>query len=178
MLKRLFSQNPAYAAGQSLYREAAAKARDPDFYARAHAPDTVEGRFELYMMHVILIVLRLRGQGPRAQETSQVLFDAFLRGLDDAMREMGVGDLSVGKKMRKLGEAFYGRAKAYAAAEGGEEAFAPLVRRTLYGDLEGAEADAGAAAVSAYLARAGRALAAQPLDALLDGRATFPAVFA
>ncbi len=172
MLNRLFRQNPAYAAGQALYAAAAAKARDPAFYAAAHAPDTVEGRFELYMIHVILIVLRLRGHGARAQETSQVMFDAFLRGLDDAMREMGVGDLSVGKKMRKLGEAFYGRAKAYASAVDAPAELTPLVRRTLYADQEGEGADADAAVVAGYVARAHLALAAQPLEALLEGRAT------
>lgn len=174
MLNRLFRQNPAYAAGQALYRAAADKARDPAFYAVAHAPDITEGRFELYMIHVILLVLRLRGEGARAKETSQVMFDAFLRGLDDAMREMGVGDLSVGKKMRKLGEAFYGRAKGYAAAIEDPAELTALVRRTLYGEIEGEAADRGAAAVAAYVARAHAHLAAQPTEALLDGRARFP----
>ena len=176
MLNRLFRQRPAYAAGEALYRAAAAKARDPAFYVAARAPDTVEGRFELYMIHVVLLVLRLRGEGSRAQETSQVMFDAFLRGLDDALREMGVGDLSVGKKMRRLGEAFYGRAKAYAEAVDDPAELRALVRRTLYG--EGNEGDAGVGVVAAYVARAHGALAAQPLDALLAGEAAFPEVAA
>ena len=142
---RLFRQRPAFAAGQALYRAAADKARDPAFYRDAHAPDTVEGRFELYMIHVILLAMRLRGQGRRAAETSQVTFDAFLRGLDDAMREMGVGDLSVGKKMRRLGEAFYGRAKRYSELIDDPAELQAMVRRTLYADGEGADADAGAA---------------------------------
>ena len=154
MLNRLFRQRPAYAAGEALYALAAAKARDPAFYRDAGAPDTVEGRFELYMIHVILLVLRLRGQGRQAQETSQVMFDAFLRGLDDAMREMGVGDLSVGKKMRKLGEAFYGRAKGYAESLGDPAAREALVRRTLFADAPGEGADAGARTLADYLARA------------------------
>ena len=176
MLKRLFRQSPAYPAGEALYREAAAKARDPDFYLRAQAPDTVEGRFELYMIHVILLAMRLRGEGRRAQETSQVMFDAFLRGLDDAMREMGVGDLSVGKKMRKLGEAFYGRAKGYAAAVDRPDELRALVARTLFAETPEAEQRAGP--VAAYVALAHSALAAQPTEALLDGRAEFPAVAA
>ena len=169
-----FRQRPAFAAGQALYRAAADKARDPAFYRDAHAPDTVEGRFELYMIHVILLALRLRGQGRPAAETSQVMFDAFLRGLDDSMREMGVGDLSVGKKMRRLGEAFYGRAKRYDEWIGDPAELQAMVRRTLYADVEGAPADAGAAAVAAYARRAHDHLAAQPLDRLLAGEATFP----
>ena len=178
MLKRLFRPNPAYAAGQALYLIAAAKARDPAFYRDAAAPDTVEGRFELYMIHVILLAMRLRGQGPRAAETSQVMFDAFLRGLDDAMREMGVGDLSVGKKMRRLGEAFYGRAKRYDAAMADPDARLALVRRTLYADLEGDEVERGAGIISAYVAAAHAGLAGQALDALLAGEAVFPEVCA
>ncbi len=169
-----FRQRPAYAAGQALYRAAADKARDPAFYRDAHAPDTVEGRFELYMIHVILIAMRLRGQGRAAAETSQVMFDAFLRGLDDAMREMGVGDLSVGKKMRKLGEAFYGRAKRYDELIGDAEGLTALVRRTLYADVEGELADAGARTVAGYAAQTHAALAAQPLERLMAGEAHFP----
>ena len=174
MLPRLFRQRPAYEAGQALYRTAAAQARDPAFYRDAHAPDTVEGRFELYMIHVILVAMRLRGEGRRAAETSQVMFDAFLRGLDDAMREMGVGDLSVGKKMRRLGEAFYGRAKRYDELIGDPAELRAMVRRTLYADVEGEEADAGADAVAAYAARAHAALRAQSSDRLLAGEASFP----
>ena len=173
MLSNLFRPRPAYPAGQALYAAAAAQARRPGFYAHAHAPDTVEGRFELYMIHVILIVLRLRGEGAQAQETSQVMFDAFLRGLDDAMREMGVGDLSVGKKMRKLGEAFYGRAKGWAAAIDDPAALEALIRRTLYAEVEGDAGEAGARALAAYAARAHADLAGQPLDALLKGRVSF-----
>ena len=171
-----FRQRPAFAAGQALYRAAADKARDPAFYRDAHAPDTVEGRFELYMIHVILLALRLRGQGRAAAETSQVTFDAFLRGLDDAMREMGVGDLSVGKKMRKLGEAFYGRAKRYDALIDDPDGLSALVRRTLYADLESDDAEQGAQAVAAYARRAHADLAAQPLQRLLEGEAHFPAL--
>ena len=174
MLPRLFRQRPAYDAGQALYRVAADQAREPAFYRDAHAPDTVEGRFELYMIHVILLALRLRGGGRRAAETSQVMFDAFLRSLDDAMREMGVGDLSVGKKMRRLGEAFYGRAKRYDELIGDPAELQAMVRRTLYADVDGEAADSGAHAVSAYAARAHAHLQAQPLDRLLEGEADFP----
>ena len=169
-----FRQRPAFAAGQALYRAAADKARDPAFYRDAHAPDTVEGRFELYMVHVILVAMRLRGQGKAAAETSQVMFDAFLRGLDDAMREMGVGDLSVGKKMRKLGEAFYGRAKRYDMLIDDPAELTALLRRTLYADLQDEGADADAAAMADYARRAHADLAAQPLDRLLAGEAQFP----
>jgi cytochrome b pre-mRNA-processing protein 3 len=102
MFKRLLSPRPAVAAGRRLYAAAAAQARAPVFYAAMGAPDTVEGRFEVYTLHVALILRRLKGQGSHAAEAAQGLFDAYVKSLDGALREMGVGDLSVGKKMRKL----------------------------------------------------------------------------
>ena len=116
MLQRLFRPRPAQAAGRALYASVVEQSRQPALYERLGAPDTVEGRFELYSLHVVLLLDRLRRQGDQATETSQALFDTFVKALDHALREMGVGDLSVGKKMRRLAEAFYGRAKSYDAA--------------------------------------------------------------
>src|SRR6201996_3923019 len=157
-LGRLFAPRPAILSGRRLYAAAVAQARQPGLYEPLGAPDTPEGRFELYTLHVVLILRRLKRQGPQAAETAQGLFDAYLRGLDDGLREMGVGDLSVGKKMRKLGEAFYGRAKAYddALAEPDPApAVRALVARTLYADLP----DAGSDEVAAYVLAAAAGLA-------------------
>src|SRR5689334_16549162 len=102
MLQRLFRPRPTREMGKALYQSAVAQARSPELYARLGVPDTVEGRFEAYSLHVILLIDRLYREGEQAAETSQALFDAFTTSLDSALREMGVGDLSVGKKMRKL----------------------------------------------------------------------------
>src|SRR5580698_3554415 len=103
MFERWFAPRPAVAAGRALFKGLSAQARQPDLYLRAGAPDTVEGRFELYVLHLVLLLHRLKGEGPQAAETAQAVFDAFLKNLDEGLRDMGVGDLSVGKKMRKLG---------------------------------------------------------------------------
>ena len=173
MLKSLFSPKPATLAGRALYAEVSAAARRPVFYLQGGAPDTPEGRFELYLIHLVLALHRLKGEGEEARPVSQALFDAFVRGLDDGLREMGVGDLSVGKKMRKLGEAIYGRIKGYdaalAAADPAAEVQA-LVARTLFaGETE------RAGFISAYVVEAASALQAQPTEALLEGRIAFPA---
>lgn len=172
---RLFRSSPAKDAGRRLYEAVTAQARQPALYAELGAPDTVEGRFELYNLHVVLLLRRLKGLGGRAGETAQALFDTYVGSLDHALREMGVGDLSVGKKMRKLGEAIYGRVRSFDAAIGeGGGALDDLLRRTVYA---GAQPDAAAlAALSDYLRRAVEALAAQPLDELLEGRPAWPAV--
>ena len=169
---KLFKRGPTRVAGEKLYEVAIGQARQPAFYAVLAAPDTVEGRFELYTMHVVLLLHRLKGQGAVAAETSQALFDTYLQALDHALREMGVGDLSVGKKMRKLGEAFYGRAKAYQAAlEGGDRtALAALIGRTIYaGDTAGA-----ADQLAGYVDRSAARLATLPLDDVLAARLAWP----
>jgi cytochrome b pre-mRNA-processing protein 3 len=172
ILERLFRQRPARAAGRALYAAVVEQSRKPALYAELRAPDTVEGRFEVYTLHVVLLLDRLRGQGPQASETSQVLFDTYVGGLDDALRDMGVGDLSVGKKMRRLGEAFYGRVKNYEAAfealpDGG--ALEALLGRTVYEGVEKPPLERLAAYVQAQRA----ALAAEPLESLIAGQAAW-----
>ena len=176
VLARLFRSNPAKAAGRNLYDAVTHQARQPAFYAQLGAPDTVEGRFELYNLHVVLLLRRLRGEGPMASETSQELFDTYVSSLDDTLREMGVGDISVGKKMRKLGEAIYGRVRNFDASVGPDatEDLEALLTRTVYAGKE----NVNAASLAAYVRRAMDTLAAQPLDAVLEGRPDWPPIAA
>ena len=179
MFKRLLSPRPAVAAGRRLYAAAAAQARAPAFYAVMGAPDTVEGRFELYTLHVALVLRRLKGQGTQAAETAQGLFDAYVKSLDDALRDMGVGDLSVGKKMRKLGEAFYGRVKHYDEAFGALPDRAPLeavLARTVLMEQDAGDKARGIAAFADYAVAAMQALERQPLESLLEGDAQWPPI--
>ena len=105
---------------ERLHAVAVAGARDPRLYAELGAPDSVEGRFELLTAHVILILERLKAGGADSASLRQALFDGYLSHLDGSMREMGVGDLAMGRRMKALGESFYGRAKGF------EDAFAAL----------------------------------------------------
>lgn len=168
LLDRLFRPRPARAIGQALYQRVVDQARTPALYAALGAPDTVEGRFELYSLHLVLVLDRLRGHGEQAAEVSQVLFDTYVKALDDALREMGVGDLSVGKKMRKLGEALYGRAKSYETAFQALPAtllLHALLLRTVYAENEAPHAGQ----LVAYVVGQRAHLAAQDLDRLLAG---------
>jgi len=175
MLKWLFRQDPAKIAGQALYAACAKNARNSAFYLELGVPDSVEGRFELYALHVILVIERLKGQGDQAGAVSQALFDALLRGLDDGLRDMGVGDLSVGKKMRKLGEALYGRARNL------DEALAMLpdpgplrafLKRTVYETVPDGPVDA----LADWVVLANAALGQATLDSVMSGAVDFPAV--
>ena len=114
MILSLF-RRPDAAKFNALYGVIVAQARLPVFYAGFGVPDTVEGRFDMVVLHLMLVLRRLR-QNSRCRGLAQGLFDAFWRDMDHNLREMGVGDLSVPKEMKRLAEAFYGRQRAYEEA--------------------------------------------------------------
>jgi len=174
-LQRLLKPGPARTVGATLYAASVAQARTPSLYAALGAPDTPNGRFEVYTLHVLLVLTRLRAIGAPAAATSQAFFDAYLSGLDTGLRELAVGDLSVGKTMRKLGEAFYGRGKALEAALAALPDRAPLdalLGRTVF---DGAAA-ANAGPLGDYLLAARAALAAASPATLLAGEILWPAL--
>ena len=175
LFEKLFRPNATRTAGHTLYAAAVSQARTPALYIDLAVPDTIEGRFELHNIHVLLLLHRLKGQGPAAAETAQALFDTYVGELDGTLREMGVGDLTVPKRMRKLGEAFYGRTKAYDAAlaePASDNGLERLIARVVYDEAKDAPADH----MAAYVRRQAAALEAQPLDAILAGTPVWAAV--
>ncbi len=116
MILRLFRRSSHNRTIRDLYGMIVAQARSPAFYADYGVPDTVEGRFDLIVLHLVLAAAPARRGGRLRAPVGQKLFDAFCRDLDDNLREMGVGDLAVPKRMRRFAEAFYGRQAAYLAA--------------------------------------------------------------
>lgn len=176
MILSLFRKDPVRDQAIDAYEAIVGQSRAPAFFTDHGAPDTVEGRFEILALHVFLVLRRLKGAGPAADRFSQALFDVFFQNMDDSLREMGVGDLSVGKKIRRMAEAFYGRLGAYAAgldagapAEGAPDPLASALARNVFA-AEGAHA----ASLAAYARNAGAHLAAQPIDSLIAGRVGFP----
>lgn len=162
-------QNDAIAA--ALYGTIVAQARTPALYADFGVPDTVEGRFEMIVLHLALVLRHLRAD-ERQKAAGQALFDTFCTEMDRALREMGVGDLGVGKRMRKMAEAFYGRAGSYDAglAAGDAAAISATIGRTLFDEAS----DPRAGALAAYAAEIDRALARTPPDALLAADVAWP----
>jgi cytochrome b pre-mRNA-processing protein 3 len=110
----------------------------PDFYDEGGARDTFSGRFEMVALNAALVFRRMRSLGPTGRDLAQECFDALFDGFDEALRDIGTGDLSVGKKIRKLGEAFYGRARAYDAAMEGDDpdSLAAAIARNLVLPIE------------------------------------------
>lgn len=156
---------PSPATIEAIYGAIVAQARRPVFYQALCVPDTVDGRFDMVLLHLWMVLRRLR-ERPENERVAQALFDHFCSDMDANLREMGVGDLAVPKKMRAFGEAFYGRARAYDAAfADGESALAAALARNVYGD---AEAHQGGR-LAAYTGDTLAALAAADDDAIRRG---------
>ncbi|MBY0420926.1 MAG: hypothetical protein K2Q06_01395 [Parvularculaceae bacterium] len=170
MILSLWRKDPLRDAAEALYAAAADQARNVRFFADWGVPDTPEGRFEVLAAILSLLLNRLSDEGPEAQRLQRRLSETLFDQLDAALRELGVGDLSVGRKNRKLAEDFFGRATAYRAAlfAGDEDALRIAVARNVYGATE------GGAEIAAYLRAAAVALAAQPTARILQGVVSFP----
>ena len=115
MLRNLFRPRPNARLGLDLYNLAVEQARKPELYTDLGVADRIDARFELYTLHVLILHQRLKQDGEKGMAAAQLLFDTYVSSLDHTLRELGVGDVSVGKKMRKLGESLYGRMSAYEA---------------------------------------------------------------
>src|SRR6478752_68106 len=126
-----FRKSPARLRGtiEAIYGMIVAQAREPLFYRDLAAPDTVDGRFDMLLVQLWLVLRRL---DPKS-ELAQGLFDKFCDDMDDNLRELGTSDLKAGKKMREFGSAFYGRTKAYdVALVEGREALAAALSKNIY----------------------------------------------
>lgn len=121
-----------------LYEQVVAQSRLPVLYLSYKVPDTVDGRFELISLHVILLMLRLKAIGSEdASKISQGMFDEMFFDMDHSLREMGVGDLSVPKKIKIMISGFNGRIQAYEKAlVGHSENINDVVLRNIYGTAE------------------------------------------
>ena len=145
----------------ALYAKAVAQARLTVFYAEREVPDTVDGRFDLLVLHVFLLLHRLGADGRETKRLSQGLFDLMFADMDRSLREMGVSDMAVGKRVKEMARAFYGRVDAYEPALGEAAQLEEALARNLY---RGAEVrPATLAAMAHYIQRQVAALAA--LDA-------------
>lgn len=125
---------PAVQAGQALYAACVAQSRQVAFYTDYGLKDEIGVRFEWLTLHVVMLVDLLRAENEQHKETSQALFDSLLLALDDTLREQGVGDLTVPKKMKVLIQTVYARLKKWTEiwAEGDEPAQTELLIGTVY----------------------------------------------
>ena len=157
-----------------LHGDIVAAVRQPALYADYGVEDTFEGRFELLTLFATLLVRRLALLPPPAPEAAQELTDRIFSELDAAMREMGVGDLAVPKRIKKFADAFLGRRNAYDAALSAttNDQLEAALARNVYGlDADGT---GKAARLARYALAAQTALEAAPLETFMKGSAPFP----
>jgi cytochrome b pre-mRNA-processing protein 3 len=173
MLFRIRRRRLQHETIERLYGAIVAQARLPDFYEELAVPDTVAGRFDLIVLHVHLLFRRLAGEGADEQVVGQGVFDRFVADMDDSLREMGTGDLAVPKRVRVMGEAFYGRAETYEAALAATEddALVGALSRNVYGG----GAERSAQMLARYVRRAAASLAGQSASDIARGEVRFPA---
>jgi cytochrome b pre-mRNA-processing protein 3 len=180
VLSRLFKSKASLEeAAASLYRDVVAQARQPRFYADYGVPDSVDGRFELLGLHMFFVLHRLKAGDGAAAELAQVVFDTMFGDMDRSLREMGAGDLGVGKRVRAMAEGLYGRMAAYEAglASADDETLAAALRRNLYGTVkEGELPDAALRGLCAYMRATVQHVGGQAQAQIAQGEITFPAL--
>jgi cytochrome b pre-mRNA-processing protein 3 len=162
-----------------LYGTIVAQARSPVFYRSYGVPDTVSARADMIVLHLVLVLRRLReaqASLPSENALGQQLFDRFCEDMDDNFREMGVGDLAVPKAMRRVGEAFYGRARSYEAAlaAGDVDSLATALARNVFDAAGTPKRPLGARRLAAYIFQATHRLGVLPAEALVRAKVDFP----
>ncbi|UVK37331.1 ubiquinol-cytochrome C chaperone family protein [Mesorhizobium sp. AR10] len=175
MFQRLFGRerHANRAITEALYAQIVAAARQTLFYSDWSVPDTPLGRFEMLSLHMFLFQHRLRGESGVAAEVAQVLIDEFFLDVEHSLRELGIGDVGVPKRMKKLAKMFYGRTAAYddALERDDRDALAAALARNVRPD---AGAWPQAALLAGYVVDADKRLAAQPTESIVSGTVLFP----
>jgi cytochrome b pre-mRNA-processing protein 3 len=176
MILPLFRRSPRGGDTISgLYGAIVAQARSPAFYRDYGVPDTLDGRFELILVHLALVLRRL-GRDRALRATGQDIFDLFCADMERNLREIGVSDLQVPKEMERIGAAFYGRKAAYdralAATGTDDAALLDALARNVY--AAPSPAPSGAGSLVAYMRQAEEMLDRQDAGALMRGELQFP----
>ncbi|MCB1680664.1 MAG: hypothetical protein H6858_00265 [Rhodospirillales bacterium] len=169
-------------AGDALYKAVIRQSRLPDFFLRYEVPDTLDGRFDILMIHLYILFYRLRSHS-RYKDLSQYIFDRTFKDMEKGLREAGVGDVGIPKKMKTMMQAFNGRMNAYKSTaeydrENPDQPIGPghplfeVLKRNLYGTVEKPK-DSVIADMLIYLRYSMMALNHQDLDQIALGNVRF-----
>ena len=172
MLRLFAKRSASRALADRLYRAIVARARHPGLYAGLGVADTLDGRFEMLMLHVIVLVRRLRADG--AGELAQRLFDVMFADMDQALRELGVGDLAVPKRIRTMAEAYYGRSAAYEVALGPERPAEELVAVVARNAFPDGHAGGAAERLAGYVRQLAAAVGGASVADIAAGQVDWP----
>jgi cytochrome b pre-mRNA-processing protein 3 len=157
----------------TIYGAVVAQARMPAFYDECGVPDTVEGRFDMIVLHLFLVLRRMRAPAFEKGGLRQAVFDRFCSDLDANLREMGVGDLTVPRRMQSFAEAFYGRSAAYDRVldSGNRDAASAAIARNIFGQDS---LTVGARKLAHYMVDAAAGLTRISDDDIAKGKIAFP----
>lgn len=174
---RLFGRRRDPRPAHDAFSAIVAQSRQEGFYSDWGVPDTLDGRFDMVALHVFLLMHRLKGQGTEAEGFSRRLFEVMMADMDQSLRELGVGDTGVAKRVKRMLRGMAGRIQAYdQALEGaGNDALEVVVDNNLYGTVNDSD-PAAVTAMAVYVRAQSDHLAGQPLEHILKGRIGFQAV--
>jgi cytochrome b pre-mRNA-processing protein 3 len=161
--------HPQREAAERLYGAIVAQARQSFFYADLGVPDTVDGRFDMILMHAFIVMLRLRESGEESKALSQTLYDVMFVDMDRAIREIGIGDLSVKKHIRRMMKAFNGRLTAYESGLSDPVLLNDAIRRNVYGTVKGDIDPAWLDQMGSYLRHCAETVRAMPVEMMVVG---------
>ncbi|MEA2933538.1 MAG: cytochrome b pre-mRNA-processing protein 3 [Variibacter sp.] len=168
----LFKRSRSQANIAALYGVIVAQARQRVFYADYGVPDTLAGRFDMIVLHLALVLRRLRADGESGRQIGQSVFDAFCTDMDNNLRELGISDVGVPRRMRRFGEAFYGRAEAYdnALNAAGDDLLTEALRRNVFSE----EAAGKPERLARYVRESERGLRGGATESIACGDVRFP----
>jgi cytochrome b pre-mRNA-processing protein 3 len=174
MFRALRSQAALQRKAREIYGAIVTQARHPDFYGRLGVPDTPVGRYEMVVVHLFLVLERLRADPLAADELARALIETFVADMDDSVREMGTGDVGVGKKVRRAAAGFYERSRDYRAglAAPDRQELAGALARHMHAHES---ADDHADELASYMRAAGSALMRHDLTSASAEPIAFPA---
>lgn len=156
-----------------LYQSIVDQARQVAFYRDLDVDDSLDGRFDMITLHAVLTFHALSKRETEAVKLSQATFDLMFKDMDRSLRERGVGDTSVPKKVKKMGEVFFGRSDAYRAALSKQDLAA--LKEALYRNVYASEGDvANAAQLADYVVAADAQLTQTPLETFQEGTICWP----
>ena len=166
-IARWFGGDPSRDEAARLYSVVSLQARRPEPFSDLGVPDSLDGRFDMLCLHMFLLVRRLSREGPRGAELVQGLYEEMFADMDRTLREMGVGDLGIGKRVTQMAEGLMGRIKAYGEAlDAGDEPLAAAIHRNLHAGAAGI-ALPWIGRIARYIRETDAALAAQDIGSLL-----------
>ncbi|KLN59365.1 hypothetical protein WH96_17855 [Kiloniella spongiae] len=172
MFRKLFRRDNESDAVHDLYAGLIEQARQKEFYENHSVPDSLDGRFDMITLHMFLILHRLKTDKGTTEAFSQKLFDLMFYDMDLSLREMGVGDVGVGKRVKAMLQGFYGRVAAYEEAlQQGEKSLEEALGRNLYGTTEADQASIQY--MRDYLVRQIEHLEEQDIVQIMSGKITF-----